>query len=99
MGLATDSDGRTWRRTGECNRCGECCRSGDPFNGQLGPAPVEGACPLFSLTVADGLPGCTDREHSYYLAGCNVFPQFPDQVAAYPSCSYEFELVSVALAS
>jgi len=75
-------------RTGECCRCGQCCW-GDPFNGQQGPAKLEGACPLLNLVA--GVYTCTDRQHPYYLNGCNVFPSHPGQIADKPGCSYVFE--------
>jgi hypothetical protein len=85
-----DADGTRWRRTGECNGCGECCRSGDPFLGQRGLAEVPGACPL--LRLDGGLYRCKGHgKDKYYLAGCNVWPSVPDHIVDYPSCSYEFE--------
>ena len=86
-------DGDTYIRTGECCRCGQCCMTGDPFEGELGEPAIEGACPLLKL-AADGLYACSDRMNSYYLKGCNVFPSHPDQVADKPGCSYKFELVN-----
>lgn len=79
-------------RSGECCRCGECCRSGDPFNGEMGEPAIEGACPLLAL-LPDGVHACTDRQHPYYLSGCNVWPSHPDHIVNYPSCSYKFEAV------
>lgn len=81
-----------WRRVGECNRCGECCRSGDPFNGELGAPSIAGACPLYR--ESDGLGACADRAHPYYLGGCASWPSEPEHIADYPSCSYRFEPVS-----
>lgn len=78
-----------WKRTGECNRCGECCRSGDPFAGELGAGSVEGACPLY--VEEDGRGACSDRTNGYYLAGCALWPSEPDHIRDYPSCSYRFE--------
>jgi hypothetical protein len=80
-------DDGTYERTGECCRCGECCASGNPFTGGSDP------CPLLAL-LPDGLHACTDREHPYYLSGCNVWPTHPDQIADYPSCTYRFERVA-----
>lgn len=74
-----------WLRSGECNRCGDCCRSGDPFTGQ------PGLCSL-GRQAPDGTVTCTGREHPYYLNGCNVWPSEPSQIAAYPNCSYRFVL-------
>jgi len=84
--------GEVWERSGECNRCGECC-VGDPFNGTLGPAEVPGYCPLFRW-LEPGRGHCSDRQHSYYLSGCNTFPSHPSQIADKPSCSYSFRRVS-----
>lgn len=79
-----------WVRSGECCRCGECCRSGNPLDVE---PQIEGACALLAL-LPDGLHACTDREHPYYLSGCNVWPSRPEHVVDYPSCSYTFEAVS-----
>jgi hypothetical protein len=82
-----------FRRTGECCRCGECCSTGDPFEGKLGESAIHGACPLLEL-LPDGLHACTDRQHPYYLNGCNVWPTHPGQIVDYPSCTYRFERVA-----
>lgn len=78
-------DGSVWERSGDCCRCGECCK-GDPFGGD------HDYCPLFRW-LEDGRGACVDREHPYYLNGCNVFPTRPEQIADKPSCSYIFERV------
>lgn len=83
--------GETWVRTGECCRCGQCCW-GDPFNGEQGGPLIEGACPLLGLF--SGRYVCTDRQHPYYLNGCNVWPTHPAQIADKPGCSYRFEKVA-----
>ena len=78
-----------WIREGECNRCGECC-VGDPGHPEMErPASIETHCPLYAL-LPDGKFGCSNREHPYYLAGCNVWPQHPDNLIGKPSCSYSF---------
>jgi hypothetical protein len=77
-----------WVREGECCRCGECC-VGDPGREDMTrPAPVEGYCPLYR--IVDGVGACSDRQHPYYLAGCNVWPSQPSHIADKPSCSYTF---------
>jgi hypothetical protein len=73
-------------RSGECNRCGDCCK-GNPFTGEPG-----GYCPLFAW-ASEGVGHCTDRRHRYYLSGCNVWPTHPDQIADKPNCSYTFARV------
>lgn len=91
-----DRDGVAWVRSGECNRCGECCRSGDPFGGEAGTPVVEGACPFYRVD-ADGLGGCADRTSGnlYYTNGCAKWPSLPAHVVDYPSCSYVFTRVEV----
>jgi len=79
-------------RTGECCRCGECCRTGDPFDGELGEPTIEGACPLLAFHA--GVFACSDRQHPYYLNGCNVFPTHPDHLRVHPGCSYRFAKVA-----
>lgn len=79
----------TWIRSGECCRCGECC-SGDPFNGEEGPAVVPEACPLYRIIGGHG--HCSGYGvHPYYLNGCNVWPSHPNQIMDKPSCTYRFE--------
>lgn len=80
-----------WVREGECNRCGECCKSGDPFNGELGEPEIKNSCPL--LTIKEGVFTCKDRQHPYYLGGCVIWPTEPRQIENYPSCSYTFKWV------
>lgn len=82
--LYTDSKGTTWKRTGYCCKCGECCR-GNPFTGE-----EHGYCPLLKA-LEDGTFNCTDRQHPYYLQGCNVWPQRPEQITDKPKCTYKFE--------
>lgn len=76
-----------WRREGTCNRCGACCKSGDPFTGS-----PHAPCPIYR--EVDGVGACSDRTHPYYLAGCNVWPSKPEHIADYPTCSYFFVLVT-----
>lgn len=85
--------GEVWERTGECNRCGECCNTGDPFQGEMGDAPVHGACPLFQW-AEPGRGRCSDRQNHYYLNACAPFPSNPDQIADKPGCSYTFRKLS-----
>lgn len=80
-------------RTGECSRCGECCRTGDPFAGTMGKPEIAGACVLLAL-LPDGLHACKDRQNPYYLNGCNVWPTHPGHISDKPSCTYKFERVA-----
>lgn len=66
---------------------------GDPFNGGEGEPAVEGFCPLFRWRE-DGSGHCSDREHPYYLNGCDSFPSHPSQIADKPSCTYSFVAVA-----
>lgn len=85
--IGADAEGVQWIRSGSCNRCGECC-FGDPFNGGEGAPAVPGACPLLRRDGDKYL--CSNREHPYYLGGCNVWPSIPQHIVDYPSCSYTF---------
>lgn len=98
-GVVIDGTGQAWRRTGACNHCGACCRSGDPFSGAEGPAEVPGACP--KLTIVDGVFLCSyrtgrphDRGYAYYANGCASFPSDPHHLDLYPDCSYRFERIA-----
>ena len=79
-----------WVRSGECSRCGECCKGAMPGND--GTAKVEGYCQLFEWLGGKGHCG-GHGQHEYYLAGCNVWPQHPDNIADKPSCTYTFTWV------
>lgn len=53
---------------------------------------LSGRCPLLRL-AGEGY-GCAGHgAHPFYLGGCNTFPTRPEDIAAYPSCSYRFEAV------
>lgn len=82
-------------RVGECSRgasgCGVACCEFDPFRGELGPAPIDGFCPLLRLD-ADGLGSCSNRLHPYYLRGCWLYPAFPEQ-RPNDRCSFRWEPV------
>lgn len=80
-------DDAVFVRTGECCRCGDCCK-GNPFTGEQG-----GYCPLFKW-VGSGVGHCADRQHPYYLNGCNVWPTHPQQIVDKSGCSYRFEKVA-----
>lgn len=86
--IFTHENGEEWERKGSCNRCGQCCRSGDPFNGTLGVPAIEGACALY--VEVDGLGTCLDRTNPYYQNGCAHWPSHPDHIADKPGCSYVF---------
>ncbi len=90
-----------WVRDGECCRCGECC-TGTPPEGlrvtdlmKRDPV-VEGYCPLYE--IHDGVGFCAGhvgvvpegQEDPYYMGGCNVWPDDPNQITNYPSCTYTF---------
>lgn len=94
-GVTLDRDGVGWRRLGECNRCGACCRSGDPYAGERGPGPVAGACPFYR--EEGGVGACADRSaaNAYYVNGCALWPSEPAHVEPYPRCSYTFERVEI----
>lgn len=98
----TASDGTVWRRFGACNNCGECCRAGDPVasgkprdlewftEAELAdPERVPGVCPLWRREGRCAGHG----DHPFYLAGCHLYPQHPDDLKATPSCSYTFTLI------
>lgn len=82
--IVAGSDG-LYRREGECSRCGDCCKTGDPFSVPPESAP---ACRLYR--ERDGVGECTDRAHPLYLNGCNVWPTKPEHLRDYPRCTYRF---------
>lgn len=92
-----------FKRTGDCNHCGECCRAGDPVaSGKAhhlamftpvelaDSGRVDGTCPLWR---AEGR--CSGHgTHPFYRSGCHLYPQHPDDLKLTPSCSYRFEKVA-----
>jgi hypothetical protein len=99
----------SWIRSGFCNRCGECCVGSPGWAGRSDletddsmrrEPPVKGMCPLYELHVGapEGDGFCIGHEppnqHPYYLTGCNVWPQHPDNIANCPSCSYTFTWIA-----
>jgi len=80
--------GVVWERTGVCNRCGDCCRSGDPFGtGHAG-------CPLLA-ELADGTTYCTvwGTDNPYWQNACRIWPSEPAHVVDYSRCSFRFRRV------
>jgi len=68
------------------------------------PPEKEGWCPLLRSHIGDpagdfsciGHPGSVPLENAdpYYMSGCNVWPDHPDQIADKPSCTYTFTWVA-----
>lgn len=75
--------GERWRREGYCCQCGDCC-IGDFETGE-----GDGPCPLLKRMTADKAI-CSDRQHWYYLRGCNVWPSKPEHIKDLPRCTYKF---------
>ncbi|MBM4237537.1 MAG: YkgJ family cysteine cluster protein [Euryarchaeota archaeon] len=84
----------TYRRRGECNRCGDCCKprffrvdeEARNFYVENG-LPENGQCQF--LVGVDGLWTCTIHERRPPF--CAAFPWHPDQVRGLHRCSYVFE--------
>lgn len=93
-----------WIREGECIQCGDCCNSGDPFEGTMEKdldlmAEVSGACPLLKFHSGKGWCKVRTGEVSkddhwwikqYHESACSLWPSVPEHVATYPNCSYSF---------
>ena len=96
----------SWQRGGFCCRCGECCKGTPPpgisaLVDSHAPA-VTGYCPLFEWrNLAEGPGYCightgavsAGQEDAYYMSGCNVWPDGPECIADYPSCTYTFQWI------
>lgn len=93
-----------WIRSGRCTRCGQCCQ-GTPPPGistlvDTHPPAVAGYCPLFEWRAgnAEGPGFCIGhtgavpegKEDSFYMAGCNVWPDHPDCIKDFDQCTYTF---------
>lgn len=80
-----------WLRVGECNGCGECCKSGDPFRGEEGVSELGAdVCP--HLRKVDERFRCAvyNTDHHYVLSACSIWPSRPAEIEPYPSCSFSF---------
>lgn len=90
--------GETWRRSGFCNRCGDCCDDSENIfseldgNGDANPLTpvVPGKCAYFRWGE-DGLAQCTGRTTQYYLQGCAWQPSKAEHLTDWPNCTYTFE--------
>lgn len=89
------------KRTGMCNRCGQCCEDTEnlfqTMDGNWQPIDeplvqvVPGKCAYFRYSE-DGLAMCTGRDTIYYKTGCSYWPSKPDNMI-YDKCSYKFEWI------
>lgn len=67
-----------------------------PDDPMLRDPPVQGMCPLYEVHAGapEGEGFCIGHEppnqHGYYLSGCNIWPDNPEQIADKPGCSYTF---------
>jgi hypothetical protein len=77
-----------WVRSGECNRCGDCCK-GQFETGIEDPTVNGGYCTLFRW-AAPSIGACMDRQSAYYRKGCCDWPTKPEHLVAHPRCSYRF---------
>jgi hypothetical protein len=98
VGLERDTAPQ-WRRVGQCNRCGACCKSGDPF------APREPRSARFRpcsyYHEQDGVGECTLRTmaeppaHAVLLMNsCRSWPARPVENRPYPNCGFSFEPIN-----
>lgn len=91
-------DGSKLKRTGYCNRCGNCCEDLDNvFKDQDGNGnspgieqTVPGKCAYFRWGE-DGLAICTGQDTYYYKNACAFWPSKKNHLTNYPDCSYIFE--------
>lgn len=79
----------TFERSGDCNRCGQCC-TGNPYTGGADDCPHLIRHDAFNTSCA--IHGSTD---TYWDRGCRIFPTHPAQVADKPACSFKFVPIRV----
>lgn len=80
--------GESYLRTGYCNHCGACCKSGDPFTDDPN-------LPCSKLvTDHSGAHHCGGRDTELYNKGCNVWPTHPNHLRDYADCTYVFKRLS-----
>jgi Fe-S-cluster containining protein len=78
--LRQDNEALLARRTGECNRCGACCK-------------ILFKCPFLG-TDADGQYTCTIYEKRF--AQCRLFPLHVADLREVSECSYTIDGVSAS---
>lgn len=78
--LAQDTDALLATRSGECNRCGACCK-------------ILFRCPFLG-TDAEGQYVC--RIYEKRFEQCRLFPLHPQDLREVEECSYTFEEEAVA---
>lgn len=91
-------DGSTWKRTGYCSRCGNCCDDVNNifkdvdgnWNSPGLEQVVPGKCAYFRWGE-DGLAQCLGRDTEYYKSGCNQSPSKIEHTLDWPDCTYAFE--------
>lgn len=72
------SDGSSWKRVGECNRCGDCCSAAhsadDPFEGRI-ERRLEGMCHALRQQP-DGTRTCVvhGTDEPFWKNGCRTWP-------------------------
>lgn len=100
MSINDQNYGEKWRRTGYCNRCGNCCDDSENVfkdvdgNGNVPGLEqvVPGKCAYFRWDE-NNLAVCLGRETEYYKNGCAYIPTKPEHVLEWPDCSYNFEKI------
>lgn len=98
-------DGSIWKRSGYCNRCGNCCEDTENVfqteDGNFQPISeplvqvVPGKCAYFRWDES-GLATCTGRDTLHYQMGCKFLPSKIEHIRDWPNCSYTFEKISDA---
>src|SRR5258706_14814353 len=73
--LKQDTEALLAKRSGECNRCGACCK-------------ILFQCPFLG-TDAEGQYTCKIYEQRF--AQCRLFPLHPEDLREVAECSYTFE--------
>ena len=98
VALVRDTDKR-WRRIGQCKRCGECCKSGDPFAPRVPRSARERPC-SYLVQVGDhyecsamAMADPPERVRRYLELACRKWPTRPRDIRPYPNCGFSFELI------
>lgn len=79
--IQTTHDGITYKRTGYCCQCGECCHG----------------CPALMWLEQNKRGICADRVIGLKQRcgqDLKTWPTAPEQIQNYPSCTYKFEVVN-----
>ena len=74
------------RRKGYCSRCGECCKTDNPYKANSAAEP----CSKLELVGPDNYACGLWRTSGYFMQACYGFPYRAEDIKDMPECTYYF---------